>query len=95
MGQQAEQKDLAGKKDRKSIRTRKKSKRGDSKVESNDSPEILDRGGGRTSDIPSLPSRDDDGPDFSEEAWVPVDASFVSLQTDLTGASEDIQVRSV
>ena len=54
MGQQAEQKDLAGKKDRKSIRTRKKSKRGDSKVESNDSPEIPDRG--ETSDIPGLAS---------------------------------------
>ena len=55
MGQQAEQKDLAGKKDRKSIRTRKKSKRGDSKVESNDSPEIPDRE--ETSDNPVLPSR--------------------------------------
>ena len=34
----------AGKKDRKSNRTRQKNKRGDSKVESNDSPEIPDRG---------------------------------------------------
>ena len=33
-------------------RTRQKTKRGDSKVESNDSPEIPDRG--ETSDIPSL-----------------------------------------
>ena len=32
----------------------KKNKRGDSKVESNDSPEIPDRG--ETSDIPGLPS---------------------------------------
>ena len=32
----------------------------------------------------------DDGPDLSEEACVPVDATFVILQTDLTGASEDI-----
>ena len=40
--------------DRKSNRTRQKNKRGDSKVESNDSPEIPDRG--ETSDIPSLPS---------------------------------------
>ena len=32
------------KKDRKSNRTRQKNKRGDSKVESNDSPEIPDRG---------------------------------------------------
>ena len=42
------------KKDRKSNRTRQKNKRGDSKVESNDSPEIPDRG--QTSDIPGLPS---------------------------------------
>ena len=40
--------------DRKGNRTRQKDKRGDSKVESNDSPEIQDRG--ETSDIPSLPS---------------------------------------
>ena len=33
------------KKDRRSNRTRQKNKRGDSKVESNDSPEIPDRGG--------------------------------------------------
>ena len=38
MDQQAE-------KDRKSNRTRQKNKRGDSKVESNDSPEIQDTGG--------------------------------------------------
>ena len=36
-------------------RTRQKNKRGESKVESNDSPEIPDRG--ETSDIPGLPSR--------------------------------------
>ena len=41
-------------KDRKSNRTRQKNKRGDSKVESNDSPEIPDRRD--TSDIPGLPS---------------------------------------
>ena len=46
-GQQAE-------KDRKGNRTRQKNKRGDSKVESNDSPEIPDRG--KPSDIPGLPS---------------------------------------
>ena len=40
--------------DRKGTRTRQKNKRGDSKVESNDSPEIPDRG--ETSDIPGLPS---------------------------------------
>ena len=39
---------------RKGKRTRQKNKRGDSKVESNDSPEIPDRG--ETSDIPGLPS---------------------------------------
>ena len=46
----------AGKKkeDRKGNRTRQKNKRGDSKVESNDSPEIPDRG--ETSDIRGLPS---------------------------------------
>ena len=44
-GQQAE-------KDRKGNRTRQKNKRGDSKVESNDSPEIPDRG--ETSDIPGI-----------------------------------------
>ena len=38
---------------RKSNRTRQKNKRADSKVESNDSPEIPDRG--ETSDIPGLP----------------------------------------
>ena len=40
MDHQAEEK-----KDRKSNRTRQKNTRGDSKVESNDSPEIPDRGG--------------------------------------------------
>ena len=40
MDQQAGKK----KKDRESNRTRQKSQRGDSKVESNDSPEIPDRG---------------------------------------------------
>ena len=49
---------LAGRKrkDRKSNRTRQENKRGDSKVESNDSPAIPDRG--ETSDIPVLPSGD-------------------------------------
>ena len=42
--------------DRKGNRTRQKNKRRDSKVESNDSPEIPDREGGETSDIPGLPS---------------------------------------
>ena len=41
---------------RKSNRTRQKNKRGDSKVKSNDSPELPDRGPGETPDIPSLPS---------------------------------------
>ena len=40
--------------DRKGNRTRQKNKRGDSKVESNDSREIPDRG--ETSDIPGRPS---------------------------------------
>ena len=40
--------------DRKGNRTRQKNKRGDSKMESNDSPEIPDWG--ETSDIPGLPS---------------------------------------
>ena len=47
-GQQAENDNTEGK------RTRQKNKRGDSKVESNDSPVIPDRG--ETSDIPGLPS---------------------------------------
>ena len=42
------------KKRQKGDRTRQKNKRGDSKVESNDSPGIPDRG--KTSDIPGLPS---------------------------------------
>ena len=50
MGQQAEKK----RSDRKSNGTRQKNKRDDSKAESNDSPEIEDRG--KTSDIPGLPS---------------------------------------
>ena len=49
MNQQAEEKK---KKDRKSNGTRQKNKRGDSKVESNDNPEIPDRG--ETSDIPGM-----------------------------------------
>ena len=40
--------------DRKGNRIKQKNMRGDSKVESNDSPEIPDRG--ETSDIPGLPS---------------------------------------
>ena len=51
MDQQAEKR-----KDKKGNRTRQKNKRGESKVESNDSPEIPDRG--ETSDIPGLPSGD-------------------------------------
>ena len=51
MDQQAEKKD---KTERVINRTRQKNKRGDNKVESNDSPEIPDRG--ETSDIPGLPS---------------------------------------
>ena len=42
------------KKDRKSNRTKQKNKRGESKVEPNDSPEVPDKG--ETSDIPGLPS---------------------------------------
>ena len=42
--------------DRKGNRTRQRNKRGDSKVESNDSPETQDRG--ETSDVPGLPSGD-------------------------------------
>ena len=51
MGQQA-------KRERESNRTRQKNKRGGSKIESNDSPEMQDRGvgGGLTSDLPGLPS---------------------------------------
>ena len=45
-------KDQQAEKDRKGNRTRQKNKRGDSKVESNHSPEIPDRG--KTSDIPGL-----------------------------------------
>ena len=44
--------------DRKSNGSRQKNKRGDSKKESNDSPEIPDRG--ETLDIPGLPSGDSD-----------------------------------
>ena len=51
MGQQAEKRQ-----DRKSNRTRQRNKRGDSKLELNDSPEIPDRG--EISDIPGLPSRE-------------------------------------
>ena len=50
MDQQAEKK-----KDIKSNRIKQKNKRVDSKVESNDSPNIQDRG--ETSDIPGLPSQ--------------------------------------
>ena len=46
-------KDQQAEKDRKGNRTTQKNKTGDSKVESNDSPEISDRG--ETSDIPGLP----------------------------------------
>ena len=51
MDQQAEKRE-----DRESNKTGQKNKRGDRKVESNDSPEIPDRG--ETSDIPGLPSGD-------------------------------------
>ena len=46
--EKVEKKGQAGRKrlDRKGNRTRQKNKRGDSKVESNDSPEIPDMGGG-------------------------------------------------
>ena len=49
MSQQAEKRY-----DRKSNRTQQKNKKGDSKVETNESPEIPDRG--EASDIPGLPS---------------------------------------
>ena len=48
------EKRVSRQKDRKGNKTRQKNKRGDSKVESNDSPEIPDRG--ETSDTPGLPS---------------------------------------
>ena len=50
------EKSLEERASRKGNRTRQKNKRGDSKVESNDSPEIPDRG--ETLDIPGLPSGD-------------------------------------
>ena len=46
MDQQAEKKKKKKRYDRKSNRTRQKNRRGDRKVESNDSPEVSDRGGG-------------------------------------------------
>ena len=46
----------AGRKKIREKETRQKNKRGDSKVESNDSPGIPNRG--ETSDIPGLPSGD-------------------------------------
>ena len=54
--EKVQKKGPAGRKrsDKKGNRTRQKHKRGDSKVESNDSPEIPDRG--ETSVMPSLPS---------------------------------------
>ena len=54
--EKVEKKGPAGRKrsDSKGNRTRQKNKKGDSKVESNDGPEIPDRG--ETSDIPGLPS---------------------------------------
>ena len=54
--EKVQKKGPAGRKrsDRKGNRTRQKNKRGDSKVKSNDSPEIPDKG--ETSDIPGLPS---------------------------------------
>ena len=53
--------------DRKGNRTRQKNKRGDSKVQSNDSPEIPDRG--ETSDIPGLPSG---GTAANTASWVSI-----------------------
>ena len=55
-GKKFRRKDQQARKDSKSNRTRQKNKRGDSKVESNDSPEIPDRG--ETSDIPASLRRD-------------------------------------
>ena len=54
--EKVQKKGPAGRKrsDRKGNRTSQKNKRGDSKMESNDSPEIPDKG--ETSDIPGLPS---------------------------------------
>ena len=54
--EKVQKKGPAGRKrsDRKGNRTKQKNKRGDSKVESNDIPEIPDRG--ETSDILGLPS---------------------------------------
>ena len=43
----------------KSNRNRQKNKKGDSKVESNNSPEIQDRA--ETADIPGLPSEEGEG----------------------------------
>ena len=61
--EKVQKKGPAGRKrsDRKGNGTRQKNKRGDSKVESNDSPEIPYRG--ETSDIPGLPSGS------SQEEW--------------------------
>ena len=55
-------------------RTRQQNKRGDSKVESNDSPEIPDMG--ETSDIPSLPSGD-----LYDRVLAPINTFYTYLQT--------------
>ena len=78
-----------GKKDRKGNRTRHKNKRGDSKVESNDSPEIPDRG--ETSYIPGLPTgwgkEDSSGSGARPLQWsqllVPA-VPVIALTTDIT-----------
>ena len=44
-----------------SDRTRQNNERADRKVESNDSPEIPDRGRGETSEAPGLPSDQTNG----------------------------------
>ena len=66
--------------DRKSKRIRQKNKRGDSKVESNDSPEIPDLG--ETSDILGLPSGD---------AVISHSKSWTTTSSFLSGISSDLE----
>ena len=54
-----------------------KNKRGDSKVESNDSPEIPDRG--ETSDIPGLPSGVRLHPDFRIQIFSESNKTFNAI----------------
>ena len=83
--EKVQKKGPAGRKrsDRKENRTRQKNKRGNSKLESHDSPEIPDRG--ETLDIPSVQVESNDSPEIPDRGET---SDIPSLQVESNDSPE-------